>query len=79
MSSVIFLQLTERNILVAIAILTVVFLAYKVNSLMVVLATAETCRSIDSVYENFRIIKCMVQMVGNVKTDNIVKCLRNIN
>ena len=45
MSSIIFLQLTEINILLANADLAIVFLTYKVNSLMVVVVTTESCRN----------------------------------
>jgi hypothetical protein len=79
MSSIIFLQLTERNILVANAVLARVFLACKVNSLIVVVLTTEAFRSMDWLWENFRLIKRVVHIVGNVKTNNIVKCLWNIN
>ena len=47
MPSIIFLQLIERNILLATAVVAMVSLAYKVNSLMVVVLTTETCRIVD--------------------------------
>jgi hypothetical protein len=49
MSSIIFFQLIERNILVASAVLAIVFLAYKVSSLMVLVVIAEPCRNTDCV------------------------------
>ena len=40
-------------------------LAYKVNSLMMVVATTETRQNMDWMCKNFRISKCMVHTVGN--------------
>jgi len=41
-------------------------LAYKVNSLLMVVATTETCQNMDWLCESFRIIKCVLLIVGNL-------------
>ena len=41
-------------------------LAYCVNWLMKVVATTNTCRNMDCLGENLKIITCMVQAVGNL-------------
>ena len=41
-------------------------LANKVNSVMMVVATTETCQNMDRLRKNFRISKCMVYNVGNI-------------
>ena len=39
---------------------------------MVVVVTTEICRNVDWLCESFRIIKCVVHIVENVKTNNVV-------
>jgi hypothetical protein len=39
---------------------------YEVNSLAMVVATTTTCRNMDLLCENFRIIKSMAHIVGNL-------------
>jgi len=41
-------------------------LAYKVNSLIMVVATNETCQNMDKLCKNFKISNCMVHTVENI-------------
>jgi len=52
-------------------------LAYKVNPLMLVVAANETCRNVEWLHKNFRIIKYVVLTVGNLYTDTVAYARMN--